>query len=125
MNIYHYLFYRIYKRQNTKFSKTESVIFSVIVLSSVLFLNIFTLGIFFYRLDFLPVFIESKFQVLILAFSIIVFNLLVFFRRKKYLYIESKFQEISKNKNTVGTIIIILYVVLSFIVFFLATNFRR
>lgn len=124
MNIYHYFFYRIYKRQNKRYSKTESVVFSAIVLSCLLFMNIFTLGIFFYRLNLLPFFVESKFQVIILAFLIIVINLLIFFRRKKYLDIESKFQGISKNKKTIGAIVIILYIVLTFILFILAVNFK-
>ena len=125
MNIYHYLFYRLYKRQNTKYSKTESVVFAVIALSIFLFLNIFTLGIFFYRLNFLPVFIESKFQVIILVFLIIIINLLIFFRRKKYLNLESKYQGIKKKNNTIGTVVIILYVILSLIIFIIAVNFRR
>ena len=124
MNIYHYLFYRIYNRQNTKYSKTESVVFAVIALSCLLFLNIFTLGIFLYRLNFLPGFISSKFQVIVLIFLIIAINLLIFFRRKKYLEVELKFQELNKKNNTIGTVVIILYVILSFIVFIIATKFE-
>lgn len=125
MNPYNYLFYRIYKRHNTKYSKPESVFFASMVVSCIIFLNLFTVGIFLYRSKLIPLFIGSKLQSLLLILLILAFNSYYFYSKKRYLGIEDNYVNISKKRNNLGTFFILLYVLISLVFFIIAVNFKR
>lgn len=125
MNPYNYLFYRIYKRHNSKYSKPESVFFACMVVSCIVFLNLFTVGIFLYRSKLIPLFVDSKLQSVLIVFLILIVNFYYFYGKKRYLAIESRYVNISNKRNNLGTFVILLYVFISLVIFIIAVNFKR
>ena len=124
MKIYQYLFYRLYKRQRTKFSEFESLIFALLTITAIIFVNFFTLEIFLNKMLLTPSIITSKSLVIIIMALIFSVNCFVFLMKKRYKNIEQKFQNETKKQKNIGTFIIIAYVVLSFILFFVSVNFK-
>ena len=121
-NPYYYLFYRLYKRQRTKFGEFESVYFTIATISALFFINIYTLQILLAKLNIIPEYINSVAKGISIILILIVMNFFCFFYKKKYKSIEFKFDNYRKIKFGVGWIII--YVVLSFIAFFYVVNFK-
>jgi hypothetical protein len=125
MNVYNYLFYRIYKRQNTKFGKQESTFFASMIVSCLVFFNLFTLTIFLFKLDILPTIEITNIRAAIFGIIILGLNTWMFFKNKKYLRIENKFTGLTKKKNGIGLFFILLYVVMTFVIFIIAVNYGR
>lgn len=122
MKYYHYIFYRIYRRHNHKYSKIESAYFATIMLSCLGFLNLVTIGVFFERINLIKFMFNSKWQAIIIIILLVIINLLIFMREKKFLEIENNFKTIINKKNSIGTMLIISYFVLSFIIFFIVLS---
>ncbi len=122
--IYQYLFYRLYNRQRTKFSEIESLIFAMLTLTAILFVNFFTIDIFLHKLLLMPSIISSIAIVIIVMAVFIGINCWLFLVNKRYKKIEQKFSNESKTHKNIGTFSIITYVILSFILFFVSVNFR-
>ena len=125
MNMYNYLFYRIYKRHNTKYSKHESAFFATMVQSCIIFLNLFTIGIYLSRNKIITYFLNSKVQAIILISFVMIFNFLYFFNKKKYLKIESRYSSVNKKTNNLGAFLIILYIIVTLFFFFVMINYKR
>jgi hypothetical protein len=123
--IYQYLFYRLYKRQRTKFSELESVIFSSITIALMLAINLLTLEIFANKLFSMhSILMNSKISgaIFIIVFSGL--NCFYFLFNKRYLILEQRFGYASRNRNNWGTFGIIAYVIFSFFVFFISVHFN-
>ena len=125
MNVYNYLFYRIYKRQNTKFDKQESTFFASMIVSCLIFFNVFTLAIFLFKLDILPTIKITKIRAIIFGIIILGINTWIFFKNKRYLEIENKFKTLDKRTNNIGLFYILGYVIMSFVLFIIAVNYGR
>ena len=125
MNLYNYLFYRIYKRQNTKFGKQESTFFASLIVSCLVYLNLFTLVIFLLKLDILPTIEINKIRAAIFGFIIMGVNTWIFFKNKKYLRIENKFSGLTKKENGIGLFFILLYVIMTIVFFITAVEYGR
>jgi len=110
-NPYYYLFYRLYKRQRSKFGVIESLNFTIITISSLNFINLFTLQILFDKLNIIPEYITSTVKAVSIILIIILINYFCFIYKKKYKSIVLKFDNYRKFKF--GTGLIIIYVVLS------------
>jgi uncharacterized RDD family membrane protein YckC len=119
---YYYLFYRIYKRQRTKFGEFESISAAAMGLSSLVFLNLFTIETLMEKLNVLPLFPFPVVLVIIIFLILMSSNTLYFYSKQRYKKIEALFENNKKISFGLGWILI--YVALSFIVFFYAVNFR-
>lgn len=124
MNVYNYLFFRIYKRQNTRYSKNESAIFASIVVSCLLYLNLFTIGIFLFKYNVIPLFISSKTQAIVFIFILLLINIAYFNWKKKYLAIENKFLTLSICQNKIGLFLIFTYLIASLLFFIIGVNLK-
>ena len=124
MNIYNYLFFRIYRRHNTKYSKNESTFFASMVVSCLLYLNLFTIGIFLFKYKIIPFFISTKTQVIIGLFILLLFNIAYFNWRKRYLGIENKFISLSIRQNRIGLYLIFTYLISSLLFFIIGVNLQ-
>lgn len=124
MKLYKYFFYRLYKRQHTKFSEIESLIFALITMTTIVFLNIVTIDIFLAKLFSLTTIIDSIFSVVIVMAIIFGINCCLFLVNKNYKKFEERFRNESKIQNTWGTLWIIAYIIFSFILFFISVNFK-
>ena len=124
MNIYNYLFFRIYKRHNTKYSKNESTFFASMVVSCLLYLNLFTIGIFLFKYKIIPLFISTKTQAIIGVFILLLFNIAYFNWRKRYLGIENKFLSLSIRQNRIGLYLIFTYLIASLLFFIIGVNLQ-
>jgi hypothetical protein len=119
MNIYYYLFIRIFKRHNLKYGKNESVFFASVVLSCIIYLNLYTLVLFLNNLNVLPFLrFDSIYITVSGGIILLLINLLLFYNKKRFYKIESRYKKVPNKKNRVGTIIILLYIVISFVLFF-------
>ena len=116
---YYYLFYRLYKRQRTKFGEFESAFAATSTMSALLFINIYTIEIFFEKYRIIrPLSISITF-VAFFILLLIASNFSLFYIRKRYERIVSYFDN---SKVFFGLVWIITYVVISFVAFFYAVN---
>jgi len=122
--IYQYLFYRLYKRQRTKFTEIESIIFAMLTITAILFVNFFTIDIFLHKLLLTPSTFSSIAIVIIVMAVFLCLNCWLFLVNKRYRKIEQKFSNESKTHQNIGTFIIIAYIVLSFVLFFISVSFK-
>ena len=121
--IYKYLFYRLYKRQRTKFSEIESSLFAILTITAIIFVNLFTLDIFISKLFLLPSIYKTKSIVIISMTVIFGINCLIFLIKERYKDIELKFIHETKTQQNIGTFSIIAFIILSLILFFVAVNY--
>jgi phosphoglycerol transferase MdoB-like AlkP superfamily enzyme len=119
---YYYLFYRIYKRQRTQFGEFESISAAAMVLSSLVFLNLFTIETLMEKLNVLPLYSLPVILIIIIFLILMFLNTLFFYSKQRYKKIEALFE--SNKKIPFGLGWILIYVALSFIVFFYVVNFR-
>lgn len=122
MRVYQYLFYRLYKRQLTKFSEFESLIFALLTITAIVFINLYTLDIGLNKLISTPALINSK--VAVISAIIIIFGLNCFFflLKKRYRDIEQKFGNETKEHKRLGLFGIIAYIIVSFVLFFISAG---
>src|SRR6056297_2954551 len=122
MNIYNYLFYRIYKRQNTKYSKLESALYSSAIITAPVSINLLTIKIFLQSLDVIPTITTKTIQDVLFMITLIVLNTIYFMMKKRYLEIENNFNKLSKKKNKIGLYCVILYFILTVVLFIIGVN---
>lgn len=115
INPYTYTFYRIYKKQRTKFGEIESVFASLLGLSCLLFLNIFSILKIFEKVNILSIDLITKPIAIFIMVILIMFNCVFFYSKKKYLKIEMHFNNIRKIPFGLGWILI--YSALTIIIF--------
>ena len=118
---YKYLYYKLYmyaKRTEKKLGQAGMpewiALFSVSIL---LFINA---GIAFFLVKLLSgVQVNlSKFSVFIAAAVVYLINYLFFIREKKYLQIIKQFERETRTQATIRTILVWLYIILSFVLFY-------
>jgi hypothetical protein len=119
LNPYYYLFYRLYKRQRTKFGEFESAFAATTAMSSLLFINIYTIEIFFEKFRIIRSLSISITFVVSFILLLIAANFSLFYIKKRYERIESYFDN---RKVNFGLVLIISYVIISFVAFFYAVN---
>ena len=113
MNLYDYVFYRIYKSLNIS-NKSIPEWSTTFTISTVIFFNLFSLFIFLdYSIKSLG---EPKFKVL--TASILIFHYFYFLFKNRYLRIIDKFEKSKFKKNIYHDIIVVVYICLSIFVFF-------
>jgi hypothetical protein len=117
INIYEYLFYRIFKRivhntQNRGFGKLIPFLNATLVISFFILINLF---------HFIPLFNSIiSLEVLEVHYFIVfgilyVFNFLLFFKKYYNQEFDQYFVHLTKNQNRIGSIIIIFFVLISFL----------
>ena len=119
---YYYLFYRIYKRQRTKFGEFESVFVGITAPSILVFLNLYSIEILLEKLHLLPGSLISEKFVIIFLLSLMSLNFLFFYSKRRYKKIEALFE--NNRKVVFGLGWIITYVILSFVAFFYIVNLK-
>lgn len=112
--IYSYLYYRllfVFVKGNNEF---DGAILTSLALAIILFFNIMTLGVFLRKLEFIPWFINTKFQSIALILTISFFNIFIFCRNKHYQTIYEFHKHESRRSQIIGSILIIAYGLISF-----------
>jgi len=95
------------------------------IVSCLIFFNVFTLAIFLFKLDILPTIKITKIRAIIFGIIILGINTWIFFKNKRYLEIENKFKTLDKRTNNIGLFYILGYVIMSFVLFIIAVNYGR
>jgi len=119
MKIYDYFFYRLYILLRKKQDEAFGVWGTSIVLSVLIYFNLYTLSIFLYKKNLIPQLITSKAEIVAIALILFGANFYFFYRNKRYKIIEQKYSTESKTRNTIGNIGMILFIVLTFVLFFI------
>lgn len=122
MNLIQYLFFRIYSIQRKRFGEIESSLVSIMTITCLIFINLITIGIFLEVLTNLQMIIDTPLKVLVLM--VIIFGLLsfIFLHQGRYKLIEQKYFDESNRSKIFGTLRIIAYIALSFILFFISVG---
>jgi membrane protease YdiL (CAAX protease family) len=122
INPFYYLFYRLYKRQRTKFGVLESIVAASMVLCSLVFVNIFTLETLLEKLKIIPSNSINEEIVILFILILMISSVLFFYFHQRYKKIETIFENNKKVPFGLGWIL--LYIVLSFIFFFYVANLK-
>ena len=123
--MYKYIFYKLYKyakisekRWGNELAMPINVsILSLLILQNLNLLTI--LALFTYGIKIIPPFALTKTMAIGTGLIMYIIDYLVFIRNKKFLQIEERFDKDSKSVKTIKTILFWLYVVLTFVLFFL------
>lgn len=119
MNVFKNIFNWVYRRQRTRFGKTESAIVGVLALSILIWINIKSLLMLFYYFEFIPKVLDSNFGAAISGSLVMLCIGVYIFTTKYYLKIENH----SNNRNPKGQQIqntfMISYVLMTFVFFLL------
>lgn len=124
MKIIEYIYYKFY-RAHLKGSLNDIAPFAAIVsLSLAFFANIFIIGLFLRKIDFLPLFFSGKKQVIIFMICLFVLNYFLFLRNNRYKEIITEYEKESEPQRKKGNLIVWLYVVVSFLLIFAVAFYK-
>lgn len=119
-----YIFFKLhmffYKAQGQR----DGAVIAMITLSCFLGLNIFTIISFLEGFKILPISNLNKNYLFVLALIMFTLCSIIFLRRRRYIQIESRFKNEQESKKIGGLILVILYFVLSIILFSIASMLR-
>lgn len=121
MKIYDYFFYRLYKRtRKTNTDETYCVMTASLLIGLFSFFNLLTI-ISFLNLNSI---VNTKIVVVTILLAFSGLNFLFFLRKKRYKIIEEKYATESKKQNTIGTIGVFAYIILTLILFLIGANYK-
>jgi hypothetical protein len=124
MKILDYLYYKIYRANLIGSAKDIAEFVSPLYFSALIFINLFVLGVFLRKTDLLPIFLQSKKQVVVFMICLfVVFNFL-FLYRGRYRRIISKFEKESEQQRKRGNLIVWMYIIISFILIFVVSFYK-
>ncbi|MDD2563991.1 MAG: hypothetical protein PHU27_07245 [Salinivirgaceae bacterium] len=119
-----YLFYRLWKLLIGKSEEDMPPFGSMMIFSMFFLFNFITIELLvyhFYNIGYTP---KDKDEIilysLIPTFSVLIFNVFYFFRRRNK--IKQKYENESKLKKKIGNIVLFTYGILSIIIFFIVGN---
>jgi hypothetical protein len=121
INPYDYLFYRIFKRHHTTYSKHESAFAATVIISCLIYVNFVSICLTTNKV-LSPLIILNNISNLLSGFSILLLNIFYFFYKKRYLTIEEIFSSFTKKQNGIGLVLIYTYVTLTIAFFVYATS---
>lgn len=117
MKVIGYFFFRIYSRNRKKSSNDfESVIYAIMSMTILLFVNIVPVFYFFCRRLSLPNFFECK-PLTVAVMLIIAFVFFMhFYRNKHYTLVIKKYENEDKKHKIIGGWCIMVYIILTFVI---------
>ena len=118
MQILDYLYYKIYRANLIGSARDIAEYATPLYIGILLFTNFFVLGDFLRKIDLLPFFLLNKKQAIIfMVFFLGVTNILYLYKRR-YKKIISKYEVESEIQRKRGNLIVLLYVIISFLLIF-------
>jgi hypothetical protein len=118
------VFYKIhrffYKAQGQK----DGAVIAMITLSCFFGLNILTILTFLEGCQILPIINLNKFHVIGLGLLLFLLCYLLFLKKKRYIEIEHRFINEPAKKKVIGTLLVWLYLILSFVLFSVSSMIR-
>jgi hypothetical protein len=118
MKAYYYLYYRIYSAW-IKIKGSDHAFLAMVALSLLLMLNISTLILYFDLLNDM-IYDDIRLPIILGVILVLVVNYFVFIYRNKYKKIKKLFMNETKRQKIIGSIIIITYILLTFVLLFSA-----
>ena len=119
-----YLYYKIYRANLIGSAKDIAEFMAPLYLSALVFINLFVLGAFLRKIDLLPIFFQSKKQVVVFIIFLFAFNNFLFLYKKRYKKIISKYEQESEKERKKGNLIVWLYVIISFLLIFVVSFYK-
>lgn len=119
MYFFKYIFYRIFSFYRKKHDEAESAITSMIFVSLFMFMNIFVVSGLLYNFKLLPVFFDSKIQVVIFMIALFGINYFILLYKKKYSLIISEVEKKPQSKGKLKGWLIVLYFLISCFLLFI------
>ncbi len=118
MNIYYYLFYKIY-RFTQKLGKYEVSFSAMLGLSFLLFLDINALYIILLPVTQVNFKDQYRIPLIILYIAVFIINYFLFIYKKRYKEIEKQFKNESTRNKRIGNAIVIAYIIISLLLVFM------
>lgn len=119
MNVFKNIFNWVYRRQRTRFGKTESAIVGVLALSILIWINIKSLLMLFYYFEFIPKVLDSNFGAAISGSLVMLCIGVYIFTTKYYLKIENHSNNRKPKGQQIQNTFMISYVLMTFVFFLL------
>jgi len=126
-NLITYFFYKIYCWKSRQLTELDAAVLASGILSAFITMNIVTLWGLLYILKVVHFFPRSD-HMLFAIFTIgpiLLISYFLFIYKKKYLQIFLKYSEESKKRKYIGTIIVIMYMLGSFILLGIITFIKK
>lgn len=110
MNIYYYLYFRLYQFAK-KVGTVDATWTAMLLVSALLFFNVFSVLFFTFGVDWIKTFpkIIGAISIAFVGF----FNYMIFIRKDRCLKIIEHFKKETKKQRVISSILTILYVVLT------------
>lgn len=112
MNIYYYLFYKIY-RFTQRLGNYDVAFSAMLGFSFLLFLDINTIYISVFPVTNINFNNHYRTPLIILYIIVFIINYFLFIYKKRYKEIEKQFKNESTKNKRIGSIIVIVYVIIS------------
>jgi len=119
MNVFKNIFNWVYKRQRTRFGKTESAIVGVLALSILIWINIKSFIMLFYYFEFIPNVLDSNFEAALSGSLVMLCVGVYIFTTKYHLKIESQSSIKNLKGQQIKNTFLISYILLTFVFFLL------
>src|ERR1035437_4130587 len=119
----YYIYYRIWDMHSRGEERSFAAYLAVITISILLWLNLFSFIGLLRKIDLIPVFFNKAGSIALMVL-IIIGDYFLFKYKKKYEKIIQMFKDESKNDRLKGALLVLLYVLLSVIVFVLVALYK-
>jgi hypothetical protein len=119
-----YLYYKLYKATLVGSLKDIAEWAAMIYFSGLIFVNLFTAIGFLRKIDLLPIFFTRKNQVIAFMIVLVLGGYFLFLHKKKYKIVIAKYEQESEPERKKGNLIIWLYVIISFLLFFVVALYK-
>ena len=124
MKILDYLYYKIYRATLIGSLKDIAEFVTPLYLAGLIGLNLLVLGTFLRKINLLPVFFQSKKQVIVFMICLFAISLTLFLYRKRYKKIITKYRRENEQERKKGNLFVWIYVIISFLLIFIAAFYR-
>lgn len=119
MGVFKNIFFGVYKKQRTRYGKTESAIVAILALSILIWINLKSLLLLFNYVDLLPETLDSNLEAALSGLFIMICLGIYIFTTKCYLKIENQTMNISSRGQQFEKVIVLSYILVTFVFFFL------
>lgn len=124
MKILDYLYYKLYRANLIGSGKDIAEYAAAILLSGLVFVNLFVIGSFLRKIDLLPLFFKSENQVIIFIILLIAASHLFFLYKSRFKKIISKYENETEAQRKKGNLIVWIYVLISFLSIFVVALYK-
>jgi hypothetical protein len=118
MNVFDYLFYKIYRATLLGSLKDIAAFATTCYFSLLIFINIYVAAAFLKKIDLIPFFVTRKIQLGILICLFIAINYFFFIHSGRYKQIIMNYEQEVESRRKRGNLIVWVYVLVSFLMIF-------